>query len=92
MISSKLHDCIQNEVNSNFPFLSDQELVAMVCDPIMLTLALSWLCGAGYKDDIDNAKELLKSAFVDEAMCSFRPLKPDSMLNVPLDHDEEVDV
>jgi hypothetical protein len=92
MIGRKLHDYIQNELNSDFPFLSDQQLVAMVCDPVMLTLAVLWLCGARYKDDLDNAKELFKSAFVDEAMRSFRPLEPDAMLNASPDHDKEVDV
>ncbi len=67
MIDSKLCDHIQKELDSYFPFPSDQQLVAMVCDSIMLTLALSWLYVAEYKDDIDNAKELFKSTFVDEA-------------------------
>ncbi len=43
----------------------------MVCNPVMLTLALLWLCVAGYKDDVDNAKELFKSILVNEAMRLF---------------------
>jgi hypothetical protein len=57
----------------------------------MLTLALPWLCAAGYKDNVDNAKELFKSALVHEATRSFRPPKPDAMCNVPL-NDDDIDV
>jgi len=57
----------------------------------MLTLALPWLCAVGYKDNVNNAKELFKSALVDEATCSFQPPEPDAMRNVPLDNDD-VDV
>ncbi len=63
----------------------------MICDLIMLTLALPWLCAAEYKDNVDNAKELFKFALVDEATHSFRPPKPDVMPNVPFD-DDDVDV
>jgi len=63
----------------------------MICDLVMLTLALPWLCVVGYKDNVDNAKELFKSALVDEATCSFRPPKLDAMRNVSLD-DDDVDV
>jgi len=87
VIGSKLHNHTQKELTSYFPFPSDQQLVAMVCDLIMLTLALPWLCAAGYKDDIDNAKELFKSAFVDEATCLFWSPEPDTPPN-----DDNVDV
>lgn len=56
-IGSKLRNCIQ-ELDSYFWFPSDQQPVAMVCDLAILTLALPWLGAAGYKDDVDNAKEL----------------------------------
>jgi hypothetical protein len=91
VISSKLRDRIQKELDSYFPFPSDQQLVAMICDPVMLTMALPWLCAAGYKDNVNNAKELFKSAFVDEATRSFQPPEPDAMRNVPHD-DDDVDV
>jgi hypothetical protein len=59
----------------------------------MLTLALPWLCVAGYKDDVDNAKELSKSTLIDEATHSFRPPKPDTTPNTPPDdNDNNVDV
>jgi hypothetical protein len=64
----------------------------MVCDPVMLTLALPWLCAVGYKDDVDNAKELFKSILVDEATCSFRPPKLDATPNAPPDDDVDVQV
>jgi len=86
VIGNKLQDRI-----SYFPIPSDQQLVAMICDPVMLTLGLTWLCAAGYKDNVDNAKELFKSTLVDEATCSFRPPEPDAMSNVPLD-DDDIDV
>jgi len=57
----------------------------------MLTLALPWLCAAGYKDNVNNAKELFKSTLVDEATCSFQPPELDAMRNVPFD-DDDVDV
>jgi hypothetical protein len=57
----------------------------------MLTLALPWLCVAGYKDNVDNAKELFKSVLVDEATHSFWPPELDTMRNVLLD-DNDVDV
>ncbi|CAM6040446.1 unnamed protein product [Sphagnum compactum] len=44
----------------------------------------------GYKDNVDNAKELFKSALVDEAKRSFRPSEPNAMRNVPLDDDDDV--
>ncbi len=66
--------------------------MAMVCDAIMLTLAVPWLCAAGYKDDVDNAKELFKLALVDEAMRSFRPPKSNKIPNAPLDDDVDVEV
>jgi hypothetical protein len=91
MIGSKLRDRIQKELHSYFPFFSDQQLVAMICNPVMLTLALPWLCVVGYKDNVNNAKELFKSALVDKATRSFQPLEPDAMRNVPLD-DDDVDV
>jgi hypothetical protein len=50
-----------------------------------------WLCVAEYKDDIDNAKELFISAFVDKATRSFRPPKPNMTPNVLLD-DDNIDV
>jgi hypothetical protein len=78
-------------LDSYFPFPNDQQLVAMICNPVMLTLALPWLCATGYKDNVDNAKELFKSALVDEATCSFQPSEPDTMCNVPLD-DDDIDV
>jgi len=91
VISSKLCDRIHKELHSYFPFSSDQQLVAMICDPVMLTLALPWLCAAGYKDNVDNVKELFKSALVDKATHSFQPPELDAMHNVPLD-DDDVDV
>jgi hypothetical protein len=63
----------------------------MICNPVMLTLALTWLCAAGYKDNVDNAKELFKSPLVDKATRSFRPPEPNVMHNVALD-DDDVDV
>jgi hypothetical protein len=63
----------------------------MIYDPVMLTLALPWLCAAGSKDNVDNAKELFKSAFVNEATHSFQPREPNVMHNVALD-DDDVDV
>ncbi len=65
----------------------------MICDPVMFTLALPWLCAAGYKDDVDNPKELFKSALIDEAMRLFRPLELDTTHNTPLDdNNDNVDV
>jgi hypothetical protein len=58
----------------------------------MLTLALPWLCAAGYKDNVDNAKELFKFALVNEATRSFQPPELDAMRNVPLDDDIDVQV
>ncbi len=92
MIDSKLHDRIQKELDLYFPFPNDQQLVAMVCDPVMLMLALPWLCTVGYKDDINNPKELFKSALVDEAMRLFRPPEPDAMPNTSPDDYDDVDV
>jgi hypothetical protein len=63
----------------------------MIYDPVMLTLALPWLCAIGYKDNVDNAKELFKSALVDKATRSFRPPEPNAMHNVAFD-DDDVDV
>jgi len=63
----------------------------MICDPIMLTLALPWLCATRYKDNVDNAKELFKSVLVDEATHSFQRPEPNVMCNVPL-NDDDVDV
>jgi hypothetical protein len=58
VIGNKLHDRIQKELDLYFPFPNDEQLVAMVCDPVMLMLALPWLCATKYKDNVDNAKEL----------------------------------
>jgi len=91
VIGSKLHDRIQKELDSYFPFPSDLQLVAMICDPVMLTLALPWLCAVEYKDNVDNAKNFFKFAVVDEATRSFRPPEPDAMHNVSFD-DDDVDV
>jgi hypothetical protein len=91
VIGNKLRNRIQKELDSYFPSPSDQQLVAMICDLVMLTVALPWLCAIGYKDNVDNAKELFKFALVDEATRSFRPPEPDAMRNVPLD-DDDVDV
>jgi hypothetical protein len=56
-------------------------------------LALLWLCATGYKDNVDNAKELFKSVFVDEATCSFRPPKLNITPNArPADNDVDVHV
>ncbi|CAN5967500.1 unnamed protein product [Sphagnum jensenii] len=63
----------------------------MICNLVMLTQALPWLCAVGYKDNVDNAKELFKSALVDEATRSFQPPKLDMMRNVPF-NDDDVDV
>ncbi len=63
----------------------------MVCHPVMLTLALPWLCAAKYKDNIDNAKELFKYALNDKAMHSFQQPEPNTMPNVSL-NDDDVDV
>ncbi len=63
----------------------------MVCDPVMLMLALPWLCAVEYKDNVDNAKELFKSALIDEAARSFQPPELDAMHNVPPNNDD-VDV
>jgi hypothetical protein len=62
--------------------------MAMVYDPVILTLTLLWLCGAGYKDDVDNAKELFKFVLVDEATRSFQPPKPEAMRNMSFDYDD----
>jgi hypothetical protein len=75
-----------------FPFPNNQQLVAMVCDPVMLTLALPWLCAAEYKDDVDNAKKLFKSALIDEATCSFWPPEPNTMLNMSPNDNDNIDV
>jgi hypothetical protein len=58
----------------------------------MLMLALLWLGVVGYKDDIDNAKELFKSTFVDESTHSFQPPEPDVMPTVSPDDDDDIDV
>jgi hypothetical protein len=58
----------------------------------MLTLALPWLCVARYKDNVDNAKEFFKFAFVNKATCLFRPPEPDAMPKVSLDDGDNVDV
>jgi hypothetical protein len=92
VISNKLHDYIQKELDSYFLFRNDQQLVAMVYDLVMLTLTPLWLCASEYKDDVDNAKELFKSAFVDEATCSFQPPEPNATPNAPPDNDNDVDV
>ncbi|CAM6061012.1 unnamed protein product [Sphagnum tenellum] len=63
----------------------------MVCDPVMLTLALPWLCVVRYKDNVDNVEELFKSALVDKATHSCRPPKPNTMCNMP-SNDDNVDV
>ncbi len=64
----------------------------MVCDPVMLMLALPWLCAVGYKDNVDNAKELFKSALVDEATRLFQPPESNGTPNMPLDNDVDVKV
>jgi len=92
VIGNKLRDRNQKELDSYFPFPNNQQLVAMICNPVMLTLALPWLCAAGYKDNVDNAKELFKSVLVDEATRSFQPPEPDAMRNVPLNDDVDVQV
>ncbi|CAM6062810.1 unnamed protein product [Sphagnum tenellum] len=63
----------------------------MICDPIMLTLPLPWLCATRYKENVDNVKEFFKSALINEATRSFRPPKPDAMRNVSF-NDDDVDV
>ncbi|CAM6002938.1 unnamed protein product [Sphagnum balticum] len=72
--------------------------VAEVEATIRLVWALSFttqidsrLVATEYKDNVDNAKELFKSALVDEATRSFRPPEPNAMCNVPLD-DDDIDV
>lgn len=92
MIGNKLRNRIQKELDSYFLFPNNQQLVAMVCNLVMLMLALPWLCAARYKNDIDNAKELFKSVLVDEAMGSFWQPEPDSMPNMPPDNDGDDDV
>jgi hypothetical protein len=65
----------------------------MVCDSVMLTLVmLTWLCATGYKDDVDNAKELFKSILVNKAMCLFWPAKLNATPNTLLDDDDDDDV
>jgi hypothetical protein len=54
----------------------------------MLTLALPWLCAAGYKDNVDNAKEFFMFVLVNEAVRSFRPPKLDAMHNVSPDNND----
>ncbi len=39
MINNKLHDHMQKELDLYFPFPNNQQLMAVVCDPVMLTLA-----------------------------------------------------
>jgi hypothetical protein len=87
MIGSKLHDYIQKELDLYFPFPSDQQLVAMVYGLVMLMLALPWLCAIGY--DIDNSKELFKSALVDEATHLLRPPKLDTTPNTTRNNDDD---
>ena len=54
---------------------------------------LPWLCAGWYKDDVDNAKELFKSALVDEATRLFQPPEPNATPNTPHDDDDDnVDV
>ncbi len=63
----------------------------MVCDSVMLMSALPWLCAAGY--DVDDAKELFKSAFVDEGTHLFRPPELDTTPNAtPNNDDDNADV
>lgn len=65
----------------------------MVYNSVMLTLPMSWLCVTGYKDDVDNAKELFKFALVNKATLSFRPPEPDVTSNtLPNDNDNDIDV
>jgi hypothetical protein len=59
----------------------------------MFTLPLPWPCAVGYKDDVDNVKELFKSTLVDVTMRSFRLLEADTTPNAPLDDkNDDVDV
>ncbi|CAM6070986.1 unnamed protein product [Sphagnum tenellum] len=64
----------------------------MVCDLVLLTLALSWLCVTEYKDNVDNGKELFKFVFIDEAMHLFRPPELNIMPNALPDDDNDIDV
>ncbi|CAK9857763.1 unnamed protein product [Sphagnum jensenii] len=64
----------------------------MVCDSVLLTLALSGLCVTGYKDNVDNGKELFKFAIIDEATRSFQPLELDMTPNVLPDDNNDIDV
>ncbi|CAM6008900.1 unnamed protein product [Sphagnum balticum] len=47
---------------------------------------------AGYKDDVDNAKELFKSILINKVMRSFQPPEFDMTPNALLDNDDDVDV
>jgi hypothetical protein len=89
VISNKLRNRIQKVMDSYFLLPNDQQLVAMICDSVMFTLAVLWLCVVGYKDNVDNAKELFKSALVNEPTRSFRPPKLDATPNTLLDNNND---
>jgi hypothetical protein len=58
----------------------------------MLTLSLFWLCAVGYKDDVDNDKELFKFAPIDKVTRLFWPPDLDATPNVSPDDNNDVDV
>lgn len=71
-IAKKLHERITCELNNYFPSATDHQLIAMVCDPVMLMCAVPWLELNGYANDVERAYNLFHAAVLAEARRTYR--------------------
>ncbi len=71
-VASKLRERVQIELDNYFPKATDHQLVALMCDPVMMTCAVPWLEANGYADDIERAHNLFLYALIEEAKRSLQ--------------------
>ncbi|OQR81103.1 hypothetical protein ACHHYP_16757 [Achlya hypogyna] len=66
-IARHLPKRLDTELGHYFPSATDHQLVAMMCDPVMLTCALPWLELNGHGDDVERAHNVILEAMEQEA-------------------------
>jgi hypothetical protein len=87
----KLLDRLLTEIDIYFPTPNKHQLIAMMVDPVMLSVGLPWLRLAGHGDVVDQAKSEFKRALIKESERVWKQDAPPAQVDPPQGDDEDAD-
>ena len=87
----KLLDRLLTETDIYFPTPNKHQLIAMMVDPVMLSVGLPWLQLAGHGDIVDKAQSEFKRALIKESEQVWKQDAPPAQVDPPQGDDEDAD-